>query len=80
MPSYYAEESNYQFHISHDFGNWQLFYSGGYSETEIKSVEDYEKNAANADWTAALQTLADLGRRRWTQRHGCRPLPPVLVR
>ena len=62
MPSYYAEESNYQFHISHDFGNWQLFYSGGYSESEIKSIEDYEKNAANADWTAALQTLADLGR------------------
>ena len=26
MPSYYTEESNYQFHISHDFGNWQLFY------------------------------------------------------
>ena len=62
IPTYYTEETNFQFHLSHDFGNWQLSYSGGYTESEVSSTEDYEKNAATADWTATLQSLADLGR------------------
>ncbi|MDA0630770.1 MAG: TonB-dependent receptor [Proteobacteria bacterium] len=61
-PTYYTEETNYQFHLSHDFGNWQAFYSVGYTEAEVSSTEDYEKGVATSDWTAALQSLADLGR------------------
>ena len=60
-PLYYTEEEVFQLQISHDFGDLQLFYGGGYSETSVVSVEDYEKGVANADWTPALNSLAQLG-------------------
>ena len=60
-PSYYTEETNIQLHFKHDFDNFQLNYSVGYTETEVNSTEDYEKGVSNGDWTAALNSLADLG-------------------
>ena len=60
-PLYYTDEETYQLQLSHDFGNLQMYYSGGYSETSVVSVEDYEKGVSNADWTPALNTLAALG-------------------
>ena len=60
-PSYYTEETNIQLHFKHDFDNLQLNYSVGYTETEVNSTEDYEKGVSNGDWTAALNSLADLG-------------------
>ncbi len=61
-PEYYTEETNYQFQLNHDFGSWQAYYSVGYTEAEVRSTEDYEKGVSTADWTPALQSLADLGR------------------
>ena len=60
-PLYETSEETFQLHFSHDFGDMQLYYSGGYAETDVMSVEDYEKGVSNADWTAALNTLAQLG-------------------
>ena len=60
-PQYETDEETFQLHFSHDFGDLQLYYSGGYSETSVTSLEDYEKGVANADWTATLNTLAQLG-------------------
>ena len=60
-PLYYTEEEVFQLQFSHDFGDLQFFYGGGYSETSVVSVEDYEKGVANADWTPALNSLAQLG-------------------
>ena len=61
-PTYYTEETNYQFQLSHDFGNWSAFYSVGYTESEVRSTEDYEKGVSTADWTATLKSLSDLGK------------------
>ena len=60
-PRYYSEEKNIQLHINHDFGNLQLAYSVGWSETSVNSVEDYEKGVPTETWDAALQSLVDLG-------------------
>jgi len=60
-PLYQTEEEVFQLQVSHDFGGLQLYYSGGYSTTEVMSVEDYEKGVSNTDWTAALNSLAQLG-------------------
>lgn len=59
-PTYYAEETDIQLHFKHDFGDYQLFYTGSYSESEVNSTEDYEKAVATADWTPTLQSLVDL--------------------
>jgi outer membrane receptor protein involved in Fe transport len=60
-PTYYTEETNIQLQFSHDFGNIQMYYAGGYTESEVNSTEDYEKGVSNADWTPALNSLAQLG-------------------
>ena len=60
-PTYYTEETNIQLQLSHDFGNIQMYYAGGYTESEVNSTEDYEKGVSNADWTPALNSLAQLG-------------------
>lgn len=59
-PLYYADETNIQFHLSHDFGDVGMFYSVGYSETSVNSQEDYEKGVSTADWTPAIETLVEL--------------------
>jgi outer membrane receptor protein involved in Fe transport len=59
-PQYETEEETFQFHVSHDFGDLQLYYSGGLSETSVMSQEDYTKGVANADWTEALGAMVDL--------------------
>ena len=60
-PLYETAEETFQLHFSHDFGDLQLYYTGGYAETSVMSIEDYEKGVSNADWTPALNTLAQLG-------------------
>jgi outer membrane receptor protein involved in Fe transport len=60
-PLYYTEEEVFQLQVSHDFGDLQLYYNGGYSTSEVMSIEDYEKGVSNSDWTPALNSLAQLG-------------------
>jgi outer membrane receptor protein involved in Fe transport len=38
-PTYYTEETNIQLQFSHDFGNIQMYYAGGYTESEVNSTE-----------------------------------------
>jgi hypothetical protein len=38
-PTYYTEETNIQLQLSHDFGNIQMYYAGGYTESEVNSTE-----------------------------------------
>jgi len=59
-PQYETDEETFQFHVSHDFGDLQLYYDGGYSETSVTSMEDYTKGVANADWSDALNAMAAL--------------------
>jgi len=61
LPTYYAEEQQYQAKFYHNFGDISLNLTGGYAENKVDSRTDYTNAVENSlDNNPGLQTLAFL--------------------
>ena len=47
-PTYFAEEEMFQLQLTHDEGDLTYSWSTGYTETMLRSTEDYEKGVTMA--------------------------------
>jgi len=61
-PTYFAEEQQYMAKLTHDFGNIDFSFTGGYAQNEVRSRTDYnlavERSYANNPGLLALNAYA----------------------